>query len=101
MAARLAYLAWRLGQGNYARGLRTRWRRVRGVYSSSEPSDFEEYHVVRDGVDAQALCELLTPLFKEVRVVEYWSTQSPAFQWMGERLRLRSTFGVVALDRRA
>ncbi len=42
LAAEAAFLAWRLAQGNLARGMRTRWRRVRGIYLESEPSDFEE-----------------------------------------------------------
>jgi SAM-dependent methyltransferase len=49
--SRLAYLWWRLGQGNYRRGLESRWRWVRGVYDETNPSGMVEYHVVRQGVD--------------------------------------------------
>jgi SAM-dependent methyltransferase len=99
LAAEAAFLAWRLGQGNLRRGVRTRWRWMRGVYLESELSDFEEYHVVRDGVDQWALREVLSPLFAEVRVVEYWSTQSTIFQWLGERAGLSSAFGAMGLRR--
>ena len=50
-ADRAAYLTWRLFQGDYARGINTRLRRLRGVYDDTQPSDLVEYHVVRDGVD--------------------------------------------------
>jgi len=99
LAERASYFAWRLGRGNYRRGIRTRWRRLRGVYSPDEPADFEEYHVVRRGVDGDAVRDLLAPRFEEVRLVEYWSTYSPRLQRLGERLGLRSTFGVVARRR--
>ena len=33
------YLLWRLTQGEFKRGLRTRLRRLRGVYDDTEPSD--------------------------------------------------------------
>jgi hypothetical protein len=31
-----------------------------------------------------------------VRVIPYWSSQSAAVQWIGTRLRLRNTFGILA-----
>ncbi len=46
-----SYFTWRITQGEIRRGLATRWRRLRGVYDESEPSDLVEYHVVRQGVD--------------------------------------------------
>jgi SAM-dependent methyltransferase len=99
IAERASYFAWRLGQGNYRQGLGTRWRRLRGVYSAHEMADFEDYHVVRNGLDAHKIEELLAPCFEEVRSVEYWSTFSSLLQHLGERLRLRSSFGIVALRR--
>lgn len=99
LAERASYFAWRLGRGSYGRGLRTRWRRLRRVYSPAEPADFEEYHVVRGGVDANAIVRLLEPAFLDVRLVAYWSTYSPTLQALGERAGLRSTFGIVALGK--
>lgn len=95
------YLAWRLPRGSYRRGLRSRWRRLHGTLSDADPSDMEEYHVVRGGVDAEAIRALLGPGFREMEIIDYWSTQSRLFQWAGERLRLRSTFAVLALGRGA
>lgn len=40
-----SYFAWRIGQGDFRRGLGTRWRRLRGIYSETEQSDLVEYHL--------------------------------------------------------
>ena len=100
-ADRGAYLAWRVFQGDYGRGLRTRLRRLRGVYDEQEPSDLVEYHVVREGVDELAIRELLAARFADVEVFTYWSTQAPALQRLGERVGLVSNFGVQASGRLA
>jgi 2-polyprenyl-6-hydroxyphenyl methylase / 3-demethylubiquinone-9 3-methyltransferase len=97
---RAAYFTWRLGQGNLRRGLRTRWRRLRGVYSPSEVVDFDEYHVVRNGVDSERIVELLELSFSTVEVISYWSTYSSLLQSLGERMKLRSGFGVLASGRK-
>ncbi|TNM44129.1 class I SAM-dependent methyltransferase [Nocardioides albidus] len=99
-AQRATYLAWRLFQGNYARGLATRMRRVTGTYSDTEESDLVEYHVVRDGVDEQAIVTAMSDHFETVDVFTYWSTQAPIFQRLGERMALRSEFGIEARGRR-
>jgi len=96
---RASYFAWRIGQGNLKRGLKTRWRRLRGVYSPTEVVDFDEYHVVRNGVDSAAIMALLKASFAEVRCITYWSTYSGALQWLGERVRLTSGFGILASGR--
>jgi 2-polyprenyl-3-methyl-5-hydroxy-6-metoxy-1,4-benzoquinol methylase len=98
---RASYFAWRLGQGNLKRGLRTRWRRLRGVYSEAEVVDFEDYHVVRAGVDSDAIADLLRPAFEAVEVVCYWSTYNRLLQSVGERLGLVSSFGVLASGRKS
>lgn len=97
---RASYFMWRVGQGNVKRGLKTRWRRLRGVYSPDEVVDFEDYHVVRSGVDSAAIMSLLKASFARVKVVPYWSTYAGALQWAGERLRLTSSFGVLASGRK-
>jgi SAM-dependent methyltransferase len=97
---RAFYFAWRLGQGNVKRGLKTRWRRLRGVYSPTEVVDFEDYHVVRAGVDSEAIVGLLEPSFSKVEVVRYWSTYSRVLQRLGERLHLVSSFGLLASGRK-
>ncbi len=99
LASRATYFWWRLGQGNYRRGLATRLRRVKGGYSETAESDLVEYHVVRQGVDEEALRALLSEEF-DVEVFTYWSTQSPLLHRALERSRLRSDFGVEATRHR-
>ena len=96
---RASYFAWRLGQGNLKRGLKTRWRRLRGVYSPDEVVDFDEYHVVREGVDIDAIVALLRASFARVEVTRYWSTYNRRLQSLGERLGLVSSFGILASGR--
>lgn len=95
-ADRIAYFAWRLFQGRYAEGLQTRWRRFSGVYDPALSADMVEYHVVRRGVDEQVLVNALAPGFETLRLFSYWSTNSGLWQWIGERLGLVNTFGLVA-----
>jgi 2-polyprenyl-3-methyl-5-hydroxy-6-metoxy-1,4-benzoquinol methylase len=90
------YFAWRITQGEFRRGLATRWRRLQGVYSESEPSDLVEYHVVRQGVDDVALCDLFRARFIEVEVDRYFSTQAPNLQAIGEKYLPHNTFGIIA-----
>lgn len=97
---RAGYFAWRAFQGNLKRGLKTRWRRLRGVYSADEVVDFDEYHVVRNGVDSAAIVDLLKTEFSRVESREYWSTYSRGLQRLGERLNLKSSFGILATDRK-
>ncbi len=99
VASRATYFAWRLGQGSYRRGLATRLRRVRGSYDETAESDLVEYHVVRQGVDEEAIRALLSEQF-DVEVFTYWSTQSPLWHRALRRSRLRSDFGVEATRRR-
>lgn len=93
-----AYFAWRLTQGKYGRGAMTRLRRLRHEYNDS-PSDLVEYHVVRDGLDEQAIHALLRPLFEDVELFSYWSTQSAVLQNLGARTAMRTNFGVRASHR--
>lgn len=99
-AAHGAYFAWRITQGDLLAGARTRMRRLRG-YDESLAADMTEYHVVRQGVDDQALAELLRADFGQVELFRYWSTQAASLQRLGEKLGLRNTFGIEATDRRS
>lgn len=96
---RFGYLLWRIRQGNLRQGLATQTRRVRGVYDDSNPSDMIEYHVVRNGVDEEAVYELLGKQFETVNILRYWSNQSSLIQAAGERMCLDNTFGVIAMGR--
>lgn len=91
-----SYLTWRLTQGNYTRGVKTRLRRLRGIYDESDVSDMVEYHAVRHGVNEQAVKEALDPLFARVALTKYWSTQPRAGQWLGSALGATNTFAIEA-----
>jgi SAM-dependent methyltransferase len=93
---RAAYLSWRVTQGNLLRGATTTARRLRGVLDESNPSDMVEYHVVRHGVDQDAIMALLTPRFDAVTLHTYWSSQGGVQHRLGQRLGLRNTFGILA-----
>lgn len=92
----VAFLSWRLTQGNLMRGVRSRARRLRNAYSENEPSDMVEYHVVRKGVDQTAISSLLQAHFEDVEVVRYWSAHAPFWQRVGERLPVHNTFAIAA-----
>jgi len=97
--AQAAYFVWRLGQGNLKQGIMTRLRRLRGVYDSQNPADMVEYHVVREGVDEMRLKRVLERYFGSVELSTYWSTQMPLLQWVGESLKLKSSFILLASNR--
>ncbi len=95
-AEQAAYFAWRLGQGSFTRGMHTRLRRIRGTFDVTNPGDMVEYHVVRNGVDEEAILSFARAAFMEVAVIPYWSSQLGVAQRIGERLDLHSSFGIVA-----
>lgn len=99
VASRAAYFTWRLGGGNYVQGAKTRWRRIRGVYSATEPGDNDEYHVQRNGVDSNALRDALVNSFDNVTVIPFWGTQSGVFQRLGEYFGWQNSFAIVATGR--
>lgn len=97
VGSRASYFIWRLGQGGYLRGAKTRLRRASGIYSPNEVADMVEYHVVRNGVDQTEILKNLDGVFESVRLIPYWSAHSAFFQMAGEHLGLRDTFAVIAL----
>ncbi len=90
------YGVWRLAQGDVVRGLGRRVRRTWGIYLDDSVHDNSEYHVTRGGVDHGALVSQLSDAGFDVEVVPYFSTQTPLFQWVGERLGLENTFALLA-----
>lgn len=90
------YYVWRLGQGNARQAIATLSRRVRGVYDEANPADMVEYHVVRDGVDEEAVATLLEDRFATVDLLPYWSNQLGLVQRLGDHLGMANTFGVRA-----
>jgi cyclopropane fatty-acyl-phospholipid synthase-like methyltransferase len=99
VAETTSYFSWRLFQGGYQRGLTTLSRRARGILLETAESDYGEYHVVRHGVDSDAIVSQLSNSFGTVRKVVYWSTQGRPQQWLGRRAGLKSYFAVVATNR--
>lgn len=97
--SRVAYLTWRIGQGNLRRGVSTQLRRWRGIYDETNVSDTSEYHVVRQGVDEAALISRLAAKYASVDVIRYWSTQGSTLQKAGVRLGLETTFALLARTR--
>ncbi len=95
-----AYLSWRIFQGDLARGARTRLRRATSGLSEDEVGDAVEYHVVRDGVDEEAVAELLGRTFERVETRRYWSTQGGVQQRLGEAAGIANTFAVAAVGYR-
>lgn len=93
---RMSYFGWRSLQGDYMRGLKTRFRRILGIYRDDLAADTAEYHVVRNGVDQLALKVLFEAAGCQCEIRPYWSTQSTLFQKMGDRLHLHNTFAVIA-----
>lgn len=91
-----SYLLWRVSQGDLARGLRTRSRRLFSGLSEEEPGDAVEYHVVRAGVDEEAIVESLNARFDSVELRKYWSSQGAPQQMLGERIGLVNTFAIFA-----
>ena len=98
---RLSYFGWRLFQGNYLRGLKTRLRRLAGIYRADLEEDSAEYHVVRNGVDQEAISALFAAGGFDCQILRYWSTQSSIFQKLGHGLGLKNTFAVMAQKRSA
>lgn len=98
---RAGYLSWRVTQGNLLRGVATTRRRISGVLDESNASDMVEYHVVRQGVDQNAIVNLLRPQFDAVRLHTYWSSQGGLQHRFGERLGLANTFSITATGKLA
>lgn len=96
---RTSYFAWRLFQGNYVQGVKTRLRRLSGTYRSDLPEDIAEYHVVRNGVDQMAIKALFEAEDFTCEIQPYWSTQSSICQRLGSTLGLTNTFAVIATKR--
>jgi len=91
----VAYCSWRLLQRDLVAGTWRFVRRQMGNYVDASP-DNVEYHVVRNGVDQDAICRLLDELGMDSHLVRYFSTQAPFWETIGRHLGVANTFGVVA-----
>jgi SAM-dependent methyltransferase len=93
--SRVAYLAWRAGQGDLRRGAARYLRRRTRGYSATLPEDAEEFHAQRSGVDHRLLLQTFTARGADVRLILYFSTQSASFQRFGAALGLHNTFALI------
>jgi len=69
---------------------------MRGIIDEKNPSDIVEYHVIRDGVDEEAVLSFARQAFTDVTFIPYWSSQIGIVQRLGERFGLHNSFGAVA-----
>jgi hypothetical protein len=97
---RNAYLLWRLGWGEFRRGIATRARRMCACTTRRTRRIWSSNHVVRQGVGEEALRMLLEPEFREVEFRHYWSTQSGLPHGIGEVFFPPITFGILARNSR-
>lgn len=96
---RLAYVAWRLSEGDRLGGLRRQLRRTVSGFDEARAEDALEYHAQRGGVHEDAVAALLREQGLAVEIERYFSTQSPFFQALGDRLGLETSFAVIARRR--
>jgi len=94
--SKLAYFCWRMFQGNYLEGLKTRIRRMRGVYIPGSNADDAEYHATRNGVDQDAIAVLFQSQGFSCEVIRYFSTQGGILQVVGCYLGIENTFAIIA-----
>jgi SAM-dependent methyltransferase len=92
----LAYFSWRIFKSDLVGGIRRRIRRARGIYLPDCPDDNVEYHVMRGGVDQNAIKTLFDELGFECEIIPYFSTQSRLWQPIGTALGIKSTFAMIA-----
>jgi SAM-dependent methyltransferase len=98
---RSAYLAWRIGQGQVRQGVEAMIRRLRRVYPQDSDDVIAYHHVVRQGVDEEAVAELLDGGFEQVEVVSYWSHHLALSARAAGAADAVNTFAVRAAGRRA
>jgi SAM-dependent methyltransferase len=100
----VAYASWRVSlgsRGDVIGGIRRRWRRKQGIYLEDCVEDNAEYHITRNGVDQDAIRELLERRGFDCEIVKYFSSQSRVFQPIGSRMGIKNMFAVIAKNREA
>jgi SAM-dependent methyltransferase len=93
---KISYISWRVFRGDFWGGLSRTLRRARGIYLDDCAADNTEYHVVRNGVDQDAIVKMLSSKGFECRVIRYFSTQGSLFQPIGSALGVQNTFSIIA-----
>ena len=93
---KISYFSWRIFKGDVVNGIKRRIRRSRGNYLVNSVEDNMEYHVIRNGVDHEAICVILEREGFVVEMLKYFSTQSRFWQFVCEKLRIKNTFSIIA-----
>jgi SAM-dependent methyltransferase len=96
LLTQIAYLSWRVFKGDVIGGIQRRVRRSRGIYYDDCPQDNAEYHVVRGGVDQNAIAELFKESGFECQIIPYFATQSRFWQPIGSSIKANNMFSIVA-----
>ncbi len=94
--SRMAYFTWRVFKGDVMGGVKRVLRRGRGVYLSDLEADNAEYHVVRNGVDQDAIRSRFKEEGFDCEIIPYFSTHSRFFQPIGTWLHLKTAFASIA-----
>lgn len=92
----MAFFLWRITKGDAYGGLKRLLRRSRGIYLPDSMHDNAEYHVLRNGVDQDAICKCFKENDFDCDLISYFSTQSRFFQFLGATLGMKNTFAVIA-----
>ena len=96
LLSNIFYYSWRVFQGDLLNGIRRKMRRLRGIYYDDSIYDNAEYHVTRNGVDQEKLTKILRQEGFEIKLIKYFSTQSSFFQKVGNLIKIKNTFGIIA-----
>jgi len=96
MFSKTAYFSWRIFKGDLFNGIKRYIRRSRGIYIEDSIHDNAEYHVTRGGVDQRAICGLFRSLGFDCKIIEYFSTQSRIWQFIGVIFGVKNTFAIIA-----
>lgn len=99
LAGQALYIPWRLAEGRILEGIGNRIRRTRGISLENKVDDQGEYDFHRNGVDSDEIVSQLRPDFAQTEIEISLSSHARMAQWLGERLRIRSTFGILATGR--
>jgi hypothetical protein len=55
-----------------------------------------EHHMVRQGLDEQAISDFLRARFESVRIILHWSNQIELVKRLGQHFGVDNTIGVIA-----
>jgi SAM-dependent methyltransferase len=98
----VGYSIWRLKRGpisDVIGGFSRRLRLSRGIYRDNCRQDNAEYHVVRQGVDQDAIVSLFESLDFDCRMTLYYSSHHNLFQKIGKSVGIVNHFSMIAQRR--